>query len=120
MLLGANGQNVYPEEIEDKLVTLPLVSECVVIQKGEKFYALVYPDPDKIRTLGLARADVEAIMEQNRKDLNQIIPVYCSISGIRLMCSLPLLDSKSTSWLPNANSRILSVEPPKIKFTTVR
>ena len=85
MLLGANGQNVYPEEIEDKLVTLPLVSECVVIQKGEKFYALVYPDPDKIRTLGLARADVEAIMEQNRKDLNQIIPVYCSIAGIHIM-----------------------------------
>ena len=76
MLLGANGQNVYPEEIEDKLVTLPLVSE---------FYALVYPDPDKIRTLGLARADVEAIMEQNRKDLNQIIPVYCSIAGIHIM-----------------------------------
>jgi len=85
MLLGANGQNVYPEEIEDKLVSLPLVSECVVIQKGEKFYGLVYPDPDKVQELGLARADIEAIMEQNRKDLNLIIPSYCSLSGIHLM-----------------------------------
>ena len=85
MLLGANGQNVYPEEIEDKLVGFPLVSECVVIQKGEKFYGLVYPDPDKVKELGLAPADVEAIMEQNRKDLNQIIPNYCSLAGIRIM-----------------------------------
>ena len=85
MLLGANGQNVYPEEIEDKLVGLPLVSECVVIQKGEKFYGLVYPDPDKVSELGLNKSDLETIMEQNRKDLNLIIPNYCSLSGIRLM-----------------------------------
>ena len=85
MLLGANGQNVYPEEIEDKLVSLPLVGECVVIQKGEKFYGLVYPDPDQVQELGLSRADIEAIMEQNRKDLNLVIPSYCSLSGIRLV-----------------------------------
>ncbi len=85
MLLGANGQNVYPEEIEDKLVGLPMVSECVVIQKGEKFWGLVYPDPDKVRELNLTRADLEAIMEQNRKDLNLVIPAYCSLSGIHIM-----------------------------------
>ena len=85
MLLGANGQNVYPEEIEDKLVGMPLVSECVVIQKGEKFYGLVYPDPDKVKELGLSKGDLEDIMEQNRKDLNLVIPAYCSLSGIRLM-----------------------------------
>ena len=85
MLLGANGQNVYPEEIEDKLVSLPLVSECVVIQKGEKFYGLVYPDQDKVKELNLGKADLEVIMEENRKELNNIIPHYCSLSGIRLM-----------------------------------
>ena len=85
MLLGANGQNVYPEEIEDKLVSLPLVSECVVIQKGERFYGLVYPDPDKVQELGLSRPDLEAIMEQNRKDLNLIIPSYCPLTGIHIM-----------------------------------
>ncbi len=84
MLLGANGQNVYPEEIEDKLSSLPLVAECVVIQKGEKLYALVYPDPDKVRQLKLSAKDVEEIMEQNRKTLNQDIPSYCAISGIRV------------------------------------
>lgn len=85
MLLGANGQNVYPEEIEDKLASLPLVAECVVIQKGEKFYGLVYPDPDKVKQLGLGVKDIEEIMEQNRKDLNKIIPGYCSLMGIRVM-----------------------------------
>lgn len=85
MLLGANGQNVYPEEIEDKLVNMPLVAECVVIQKGEKFYGLVYPDPDKVKQLGLGIKDIEEIMEQNRKDLNKIIPHYCSLMGIRVM-----------------------------------
>ena len=85
MLLGANGQNVYPEEIEDKLVTMPLVSECVVIQKGEKFYGLVYPDPDKVKELGLTKGDLEEIMEQNRKELNLIIPHYCTLSGIHIM-----------------------------------
>lgn len=85
MLLGANGQNVYPEEIEDKLVGMPLVSECLVIQKGEKFYGLVYADPDKVHDLGLSKDDLQAIMEQNRKDINLIIPTYCSISGIKLM-----------------------------------
>jgi len=85
MLLGANGQNVYPEEIEDKLVSLPLVSECVVIQKGEKFYGLVYPDQEQIKTLNLTKADIESLMEQNRKDLNAIIPTYCPLSGIKIM-----------------------------------
>ena len=85
MLLGANGQNVYPEEIEDKLVSLPLVSECVVIQKGDKFYGLVYPDQDKVKELRLTRPELEEIMEQNRKDLNLIIPTYCSLFGIRIM-----------------------------------
>ena len=85
MLLGANGQNVYPEEIEDKLVSMPLVAECVVIQKGEKFYGLVYPDPDKVKQLNLGVKDIEEIMEQNRKDLNKIIPGYCSLMGIRVM-----------------------------------
>ena len=85
MLLGANGQNVYPEEIEDKLVSMPLVSECVVIQKGEKFYGLVYPDQDKVASLNLSREDLEAAMEQNRKELNLVIPAYCPLTRIKVM-----------------------------------
>ena len=55
LLLGSNGQNIYPEEIEDKLNSLALVSECLVIQKGEKLIALVYPDYDEAQNLDLMR-----------------------------------------------------------------
>jgi long-chain acyl-CoA synthetase len=85
MLLGANGQNIYPEEIEDKLNSLPMVLECVVIQKGEKLYALVYPDMEQVKALKLGEEDLKAIMEQNRKDLNTQIPAYEQICGIKIM-----------------------------------
>lgn len=85
MLLGASGQNIYPEEIEDKLNSLPMVQECVVIQKGEKLYALVYPDMDQVNSLNLSEDDLKSVMEQNRKDLNTQIPAYEQICGIRIM-----------------------------------
>ncbi len=85
MLLGANGQNIYPEEIEDKLSGMALVAECVVIQKNDKLYGLVYPDPEQVKQLRLQPDDVAAIMEQNRKDLNPTIPSYAQLAGIRIM-----------------------------------
>ena len=84
MLLGANGQNIYPEEIEDKLNSLALVSESVVVQKGEKLIGLVYPDFDEARTLNLGEAELKEIMEQNRKELNTMIPAYSKVSEIRI------------------------------------
>ena len=85
MLLGANGQNIYPEEIEDKLSSLPFVTECVVIQKGDKLYGLVYADPEDVKHGGLTPAMLDAQMEKNRQDLNQVIPSYARIHAIRLM-----------------------------------
>ena len=85
MLLGANGQNIYPEEIEDKLNSLPMVQESVVIQKGEKMYGLVYPDMDLVQKQNMTMADLKALMEQNRKDLNLQIPAYEQLAGIRIM-----------------------------------
>ena len=85
MLLGANGQNIYPEEIEDKLSSLPMVQECVVIQKGEKMYGLVYPNMEQAKKLNLGMNELKAIMEQNRKDLNLQIPAYEQLAGIRIM-----------------------------------
>ena len=85
MLLGASGQNIYPEEIEDKLNSLPMVQECVVIQKGEKLYALIYPDMDTAKAQDLSAEDLKAIMEENRKELNTQIPAYEQICGIRIM-----------------------------------
>lgn len=84
MLLGSSGQNIYPEEIEDKLNTLPYVSESIVIQKGDKLYGLVHPDYDEAQKDGLDENALKAAMEQNRRDLNQMVASYETLSGIRL------------------------------------
>lgn len=84
MLLGASGQNIYPEEIEDKLNSLTMVNESIVIQKGEKLYALVYPDFESAKQVGLQESDLENVMEQNRQDLNAQLPTYSQLSGIKI------------------------------------
>ena len=85
MLLGANGQNIYPEEIEDKLGSLPYVTECVVIQKGEHLYGLVFADPEEVKAGGLSEAMLLAQMEENRRQLNQIVPSYARLHAIKLI-----------------------------------
>ena len=84
MLLGSNGQNIYPEEIEDKLNSMAMVVESVVIQQGEKLIGLVYPDLDEAKTMNFNKDDIENVMEQNRQELNQILPAYSKLSAIRL------------------------------------
>lgn len=84
MLLGSNGQNVFPEEIEDKLNSMSLVNESLVVQKGEKLVGLVFPDQDEVASLDLSTEELEAIMEQNRRDLNALLPSYCHLSAIKL------------------------------------
>ena len=85
MLLGASGQNIYPEEIEDKLNSLAMVNESVVVQRGEKLVGLVYPDFDEADTMRLNDADLEKIMEQNRLELNAVQPPYCRLSAIEIV-----------------------------------
>ena len=85
MLLGSNGQNIYPEEIEDKLNSSPLVSECLVVQRGEKLVGLVYPDLEEAKELGLNDADIKNLMEENRKKLNELTPAYCKLSDIEIL-----------------------------------
>ena len=82
MLLGSNGQNVYPEEIEDKLNSMAMVSESVVIQRGDKLIALVHPDKDEV--VSFSREELVEIMEQNRIELNQLLPAYSRLAGIEL------------------------------------
>lgn len=84
MLLGANGQNIYPEEIEDKLNSMAMVSESVVIQKGDKLVGLVHPDYDEAKTMNLTNDDLQQVMEQNRQELNAVMPAYCKLSAIRI------------------------------------
>lgn len=84
MLLSSNGQNIYPEEIEDKLNSMTLVTESVVIQKGDKLVGLVFPDFEEARTLGFTNEDLEKVMEQNRIELNNVLPAYSKLSAIKL------------------------------------
>ena len=84
MLLGASGQNIYPEEIEDKLNSLPLVVESVVVQRETKLVGLVYPDYDEANALGLSTSDIEAQMQQNLQDLNLVQPAYCKLATIEI------------------------------------
>ena len=84
MLLGPNGQNIYPEEIEDKLNSMAMVNESIVLQKGDKLVGLVHPDMDEAESLGFTQEDIEAIMEQNRKALNEQMPSFAKLSRIQL------------------------------------
>jgi long-chain acyl-CoA synthetase len=82
MLLGANGQNIYPEEIEDKLNSMTMVAESIVIQRGEKLVALVHPDKDEV--VSFSHEELEAIMEQNRHEINNQLPAYSRLSSIEI------------------------------------
>ena len=84
MILGASGQNIYPEEIEDKLNNLPYVAESIIVQQNEKLVGLVYPDFDDAFAHGLKNEDIEQIMEENRVALNDMLPAYSQISKMKI------------------------------------
>lgn len=84
MLLGANGQNIYPEEIEDRLNSMALVSESIVVQQNNKLVALIHPDYDEASSMGFTAEDLEHIMDQNRVELNSQMPSFAKISGIQI------------------------------------
>lgn len=82
MFLGPSGQNIYPEEIEAKLNSLPFVGESLVIERNGKLFALVYPDLERIDQLRLDESELVQRMEKNRLALNRILPPYASIAKI--------------------------------------
>jgi long-chain acyl-CoA synthetase len=84
MLLGSSGQNIYPEEIEDKLNSMTMVNESMVIQEGNKLIGLVHPDYDEAHGMGFNNEDIKNIMEQNRLELNAILPAYSHLSEMRI------------------------------------
>ena len=84
MLLGANGQNVYPEEIEDKLNSMALVSESLIVQRGNQLVALIHPDMDEANSMELTAEDLQNVMEQNRHDLNAQLPVYSKLQAFEI------------------------------------
>ncbi len=84
MLLSSNGQNIYPEEIEDQLNSLPMVMESVVVQRGDKLAALVHPDFEEAKTMGLSTDDLQKLMEENRATINAELPAYSKITEIEI------------------------------------
>jgi len=84
MILGPDGQNIYPEEIESELGSMPYVSECIVIQQEGKLVGLVYPDFDLANKEGIVNGKMATVMEENRVQLNQRLPNYCQISRIKI------------------------------------
>ena len=84
MLLGANGQNVYPEEIEDKLNSMPMINESIIIQDENRLVALVHPDYDEAGAMGFTNDDIAQIMEKNRQEMNETLPSYCKLSAIHI------------------------------------
>ena len=84
MLLGPSGQNIYPEEIEDKLNAMPYVSESLVVQQNDKLVGLVYPDFDEAFANGLKNSDLDQVMEENRVALNAMLPAYSQISKMKI------------------------------------
>ena len=88
MLLGSNGENVYPEEIEVKLNVLPYVVESLIVQRGERFVALVVPNGDQLTADNLPAEELKRIMDENISMLNATLPAFSQISGYEL-CEEP-------------------------------
>ncbi len=84
LILGPSGQNIYPEEIEDRLNNMPCVAESVVISERGKLTALVYPDFDEALKMSLTEEQIASTLEQNRMELNRELPAYEQISTIRI------------------------------------
>ena len=85
MMLGASGQNIYPEEIEAKLNNMPYVMESLVIERNGKLIALVCPDYEAVDAdENVDQNQLEGLMEENRKTLNSMVAAYESVSKIQL------------------------------------
>lgn len=84
MILGANGQNIYPEEIEAKLNNMPFIMESLVIEKNGKLVALVYPDYEAVDNYGISNEDLPVALEEVRQNLNKIVAPYEQITSIQL------------------------------------
>lgn len=84
MLLTASGQNIYPEEIEARLNNMPFVNESLVILSGDKLIALVYADNEEAYAQGFNTKQLEEAIENNRIELNKVLPAYCQITRVKL------------------------------------
>ena len=84
MILGANGQNIYPEEIEDKLNAMPLVVESIIVSRAKKLVALVVPDKDVLRKVVETGRPLESVLSEYLSRLNASLPHYSKVHKIEL------------------------------------
>lgn len=85
MILGPSGQNIYPEEIEDKLNILPYVMESVVVERKNMLVALVFPDNEAFKNENTHFKNMEEQMEHNLVRLNRMLPPFCRLTQIELV-----------------------------------
>lgn len=85
MILTANGQNIYPEEIESKLSNMPYVNECVVVERNGALVGLCYPDEESVAKAGLDGEALAAAMEENRRQLNRMVAPYEQLQSIEIV-----------------------------------
>ena len=85
MILGPSGQNIYPEEIEQKLNNLPYVCESLIVEENHRLVALVYPDIDNGTAQGLSFSDLEKLMQENITQLNKDLPGYSKIADLKVL-----------------------------------
>ena len=85
MLLGANGQNVYPEEIEDVILSQGIFEETVVVQRGEKLVALAYISDTRLKENDLTMDEVKKNLNTYRNELNVILPKFANLASIEMM-----------------------------------
>ena len=85
MILSSSGQNIYPEEIEDKVNNMPGVNESVVVSRQGRLVALVYPDRDILKQANYSTLTIEQLMEQNRAELNRQLPAYSQLAHIEIV-----------------------------------
>ena len=84
MLLGANGQNVYPEEVEDVILSHSIADECVLVQRDEKFVALVYTTDATLRSIGKTREQLDDAFEAERAAINNRLPKFAQLSSFEV------------------------------------
>jgi long-chain acyl-CoA synthetase len=84
MILGPSGQNIYPEEIEQRLNNMPYVSESLIVDKDNKLVALIYPDIESATSQGISMPELEKMMSDNIMQLNKELPAYSQISGSKI------------------------------------
>lgn len=84
MILGPSGQNIYPEEIEDRLNNMLYVAESIIISQNGKLIALIYPDWEQVDKAGIQHSEIEKLMQANVDLLNTEMPAYSKVSCFKL------------------------------------